>query len=60
MAGQHDRSAKIIIDGQVSWDMYPGDILEIQTAEHPLQLISSKNRDYFEILRNKLQWGGNK
>ena len=60
MAGQHDRSAKIIIDGQVSWDMFPGDILEIQTAEHPLQLISSKNRDYFEILRNKLQWGGNK
>ncbi len=57
---QRDRSAKIIIDGQVSWDMIPGDILEIQTAEHPLQLISSKNRDYFEILRNKLQWGGNK
>ncbi len=60
LAGQHDRSAQIIIDGQVSWDMLPGDILEIQTAEHPLQLISSKNRDYFEILRNKLQWGGNK
>jgi len=60
LAGQRDRSAKIIIDGQVSWDMIPGDILEIQTAEHPLQLISSKSRDYFEILRNKLQWGGNK
>ncbi len=60
LAGQHDRSAQIIIDGQVSWDMLPGDILEIQTAEHPLQLISSKNRDYFEILRSKLQWGGNK
>ncbi len=60
MADKQDRSAKIIIDGQVSWDMFPGDILEIQTAEHPLQLISSKNRDYFEILRNKLQWGGNK
>ena len=60
LAGQHDRSAQIIIDGQVSWDMLPGDILEIQTAELPLQLISSKNRDYFEILRSKLQWGGNK
>jgi NAD+ kinase len=59
-ADRQDRSAKIIIDGQVSWDMFPGDILEIQTAEHPLHLISSKNRDYFEILRNKLQWGGNK
>jgi NAD+ kinase len=60
LAGQHDRSAQIIIDGQVSWDMLPGDILEIQTAENPLKLISSKNRDYFEILRSKLQWGGNK
>ena len=60
MADKQDRSAKIIIDGQVSWDMFPGDILEIQTAEHPLHLISSKNRDYFEILRSKLQWGGDK
>ena len=60
MADKQDRSAKIIIDGQVSWDMFPGDILEIQTAEHPLHLISSKKRDYFEILRSKLQWGGDK
>ncbi len=60
IADQKDRGAKIIIDGQVAWDMLPGDILEVQTANHPLNLISSKNRDYFEILRNKLQWGGDK
>lgn len=60
IADQNDRGAKIIIDGQVAWDMLPGDILEVQTANHPLNLISSKNRDYFEILRSKLQWGGNK
>jgi len=60
IADQNDRGAKIIIDGQVAWDMLPGDILEVQTANHPLNLISSKNRDYFEILRSKLQWGGDK
>ena len=51
--------ANIIIDGQDAWEMNPGDILEIQTAEYPLQLISSNQRDYFTILRNKLKWGSN-
>ena len=60
VAGQEDRSAQIIIDGQVAWNMLPGDSLEVETANHPLKLISSKSRDYFEILRNKLQWGGKK
>lgn len=54
-----DASAKVIIDGQAAWEMYAGDILEVQTAEHPLQLITSKQRDYFTILRNKLKWGSN-
>jgi len=52
-------NAHIIIDGQDAWEMLPGDILEIQTAEHPLQLIISTKRDYFTILRNKLKWGSN-
>lgn len=50
-------SAKIIIDGQSDWDMREDQILEIEAAEHPLQLISSPHRDYFSILRNKLHWG---
>lgn len=54
-----DSSAKVIIDGQNAWEMRPDDILEVQTAEHPLQLISSTQRDYFTILRNKLNWGSN-
>lgn len=54
-----NNSAKVIIDGQEAWEMRPGDILEVQTAEHALQLITSKQRDYFLILRNKLKWGSN-
>ncbi|THB71311.1 MAG: NAD(+)/NADH kinase [Desulfobulbaceae bacterium] len=51
--------AKVIVDGMDSWEMKPNDILEIQTAEHDLQLITSSNHDYFSILRNKLKWGSN-
>jgi len=50
-------SAKIIIDGQSSWDMQEDETLEIEAAEHPLQLIITPHRDYFSILRNKLHWG---
>lgn len=53
----HSAAADIIIDGQKSWEMTPGDILEVEKAEHPLQLIVSTENDYFTILRNKLKWG---
>ncbi len=55
---QNDTEANIIIDGQPSWILQKDDILEIEAAEHPLQLIVSPHRDYFAILRNKLRWGG--
>jgi NAD+ kinase len=50
-------TANIIIDGQPSWSMDKDDILEVKTAENPLQLIVSPHKDYFAILRNKLRWG---
>ncbi|TKB11222.1 NAD(+)/NADH kinase [Desulforhopalus sp. IMCC35007] len=49
--------AQIIIDGQPFMEMEPNDKLEVSTAKHPLQLVASGNRDYFSILRNKLNWG---
>ncbi len=53
----NDIQANIIIDGQPSWTLQQGDVLEIKAAEHPLQLIVSSRKDYFAILRNKLRWG---
>jgi len=49
--------AQVIVDGQPTWEMENKDLLEIETAEHTLQLISLSARDYFTILRNKLHWG---
>ncbi len=56
-AGNCTDQAQIIIDGQPFWEMRAGNELEIETAEHFLQLIVSSSRDYFTILRNKLHWG---
>ncbi len=50
-------TAQIIIDGQPAWDMRTDDILEVQSAPYPLQLIASSRRDYFTVLRTKLHWG---
>ena len=56
-ADNNTEHAQIIIDGQPFWKMRGNDELEIETAEHFLQLIVSSSRDYFTILRNKLHWG---
>lgn len=53
-----NKSARIIIDGQEAWEMNLGDSLIVEKAEHPLQLIASSSIDYFQVLRNKLHWGG--
>jgi NAD+ kinase len=49
---------KVIVDGRLAWDMKENDVLEIAAAEKPLRLIGSPHKGYFEILRNKLNWGG--
>jgi NAD+ kinase len=54
----HAADVKIIIDGQSAWDMREKDLLEIEASDKPLKLISSLRKGYFEILRNKLNWGG--
>ncbi len=51
-------NVKVIIDGKVIWDMRENDVLEVRSAEKPLQLLGSPQKGYFEILRNKLNWGG--
>jgi NAD kinase len=47
----------VIVDGQPVWDMDGDHELIVEAAEHPLLLITSPHRDYFDILRTKLHWG---
>lgn len=50
-------NVKVIIDGRSIWDMRANETLEVKAAENPLRLIGSPGKGYFEILRNKLNWG---
>jgi NAD+ kinase len=57
LAGKAD-NVKVIVDGRFAWKMEENARLEIKTARKPLYLISMPTKGYFEILRNKLNWGG--
>jgi len=51
-------NVKVIVDGRFTWNMVKNSRLEVKTASNPLYLISMPQKGYFEILRNKLNWGG--
>jgi NAD+ kinase len=51
-------NVKVIVDGRFTWKMIENSRLEVKTASKPLHLISMPQKGYFEILRNKLNWGG--
>ncbi len=57
LAGKAD-NVKVIVDGRFAWNMVENSQLEVKTAKKPLQLISMPQKGYFEVLRNKLNWGG--
>lgn len=48
----------VTIDGQVGSPVLHGDRIHIGKSMHPLNLIQFPDSDYFEVLRQKLKWGG--
>lgn len=58
LADGESREVKVIVDGQPAWDMRGNHHLEVEASDRPLRLICSLRKGYFEILRNKLNWGG--
>ncbi len=58
LIAQQDTDVKVIMDGMIVWDMKGNQVLEVMASDRTLQLISSPQKGYFEILRNKLGWGG--
>ena len=51
------KSAVLVIDGQDKVPFEPRDTLMIKVAKESAILIQDKNRDYFQVLREKFQWG---
>ena len=53
-----DEDVLVTLDGQVGVELHYGDVVEIQQAARPMQLIRTLETDhYFQILRTKLKWG---
>lgn len=49
----------ITFDGQHGFALDEGEEVRVTRAERPVRLVSAANRNYFEVLRKKLKWGGN-
>jgi NAD+ kinase len=47
----------VTIDGQVSEQLKPGDIVKVSQAEQTVRFVISEDKSYFDILRTKLNWG---
>jgi NAD+ kinase len=52
------QGATLTLDGQLSYTMKAGDSMVIKKSLYVTNLVSSPFRDYMEILRTKLGWGG--
>jgi NAD+ kinase len=49
--------AFITLDGQAGFDLQAGDEISVKRADEPMRLIRPATRSYFEVLREKLNWG---
>lgn len=48
----------VTFDGQSGFPLQASDVVSVRRAPRPLQIIKTRNRTYFEVLRSKLRWGG--
>ncbi|MCW5828793.1 MAG: NAD(+)/NADH kinase [Deltaproteobacteria bacterium] len=46
----------VSLDGQVSIDIHPTDIVRVTKADKRINLVKNRAEGYFDVLRNKLGW----
>jgi NAD+ kinase len=47
----------LTLDGQVGFPLKPEDWVVIRKSQTSFNLVQPPNRNYFEVLRDKLRWG---
>src|SRR5687767_5911758 len=47
----------LTLDGQIGYQMQTGDCVLIRKSALTFNLVQPPNRNYFDVLRNKLKWG---
>jgi NAD+ kinase len=53
-----DEDVYLTLDGQVGVPLLGGDVVRVQRSRGWLRLVQPAGRDYFDVLRAKLKWGG--
>jgi NAD+ kinase len=53
-----EKGATLTMDGQESFRIWSGDIINVKKSKLVTKLVLSPHRSYWEILRSKLGWGG--
>jgi NAD+ kinase len=53
-----DKTTYLTVDGQVGEELQKGDRVTCRRSEHAVQLIRAGGVGFFDVLREKLQWGG--
>jgi NAD+ kinase len=52
-----DEEVVLTLDGQVGVQLKAGDIVRIRKSKTTFNLVEPPNRNYFDVLRDKLKWG---
>jgi len=53
-----DSEVYLTLDGQVGHPLRAGDRVRVRQGAIPVLMVRSRRRNYFEVLRRKLRWGG--
>ena len=56
LMGERDE-AFVTFDGQAGFELQSGDEISVSRADEPMRLIRPATRSYYEVLREKLNWG---
>jgi NAD+ kinase len=54
---QENEGVVLTLDGQIGYTMHAGDLVRIRKSRTTFNLVQPSNRNYFDVLRNKLKWG---
>jgi NAD+ kinase len=57
LMSRSDEGVYITIDGQIGIEMHCGDRLDVRKATSELLLVAPAGKNYFDVLRGKLNWG---
>ena len=53
-----DEEVMVTIDGQIGFDLIAGDRVSLRKSATTFNVITPRDRNYFQVLRDKLRWGG--